>query len=174
MVYKLYIGTKSATLEKVFNGRVPYGTKRLCFLKDMINREEDSLRVSVEILEAVREIEHTIKPPPPLPENATEEDALTRPLEGKVVLRRHINNRLTEQVKTEAPPQSRVHPLPSLCMGFESIQWHMTYAAPHTAHLVCGTHGMLEHRNTQHRHNAPRRAAGVARSFGGRRVFNVA
>mmetsp|Transcript_46485 Transcript_46485/g.116903 ORF Transcript_46485/g.116903 Transcript_46485/m.116903 type:complete len:750 (-) Transcript_46485:172-2421(-) len=100
LVYKLYIGNKSAQCEKVFNGRVPYGTKRLCFLKDQINREEDSLRVSVEILEAVREVEHPIKPAPPPEEGAeeTEEDIRNKPLEGRVVFRRHVNNRLMDQV----------------------------------------------------------------------------
>jgi len=103
LVYKLYIGTKSQQCEKVFNGRVPYGTKRLCFLKDQINREEDSLRVSVEILESVREVEHPIKPPPPVEEGVeeTEEDIRNKPLEGRVVFRRHINNRLGDQVKTQ-------------------------------------------------------------------------
>lgn len=103
LVYKLYIGTKSAQLERVFNGRVPYGTKRLCFLKDQINREEDSLRVSIEILEAVREVEHVIKAPalPAGGEVDGEIDERSKPLEGKVVFRRHLNNRLLEQVKSQ-------------------------------------------------------------------------
>lgn len=101
LVYKLYIGTKSQQLEKIFNGRVPFGTKRLCFLKDQINREEDSLRISVEILEAVREIEHPIKPPPPPEdvEEGEEVDERAKPLEGKVVFRRHLNHRLVDQVR---------------------------------------------------------------------------
>eukprot|EP00416_Gambierdiscus_australes_P013283 CAMPEP_0171135954 /NCGR_PEP_ID=MMETSP0766_2-20121228/130658_1 /TAXON_ID=439317 /ORGANISM="Gambierdiscus australes, Strain CAWD 149" /LENGTH=745 /DNA_ID=CAMNT_0011599471 /DNA_START=12 /DNA_END=2249 /DNA_ORIENTATION=+ len=100
LMYKLYIGKKVATLEKVFNGRVPYGTKRLCFLKDQINREDDSLRVSVEILETVRELEHPVKPPPP-PEDIDEREAAVQPLEGMVIFRRHVNNRIVDQVKKE-------------------------------------------------------------------------
>jgi len=101
LVFKLYIGSRSQQLEKVFNGRVPYGTKRLCFLKDQINREEDSVRISVEILEAVREIEHPIKPPALLDEAGEElkVDERSRPLEGKVVFRRHLNHRLVDQVR---------------------------------------------------------------------------
>jgi len=100
MVYKLFIGKKAATLEKVFNGRVPYGTKRLCFMKDQINREDDTLRISVEVLETVREIEHPVKPPPP-PTDIDELETAVQPLEGMVVFRRHVNNRLIDQVKRE-------------------------------------------------------------------------
>jgi len=103
LVYKLSVGGKSATLEKVFNGRVPYGTKRLCFLRDQVNKEDDTLRVSVEILEAVREIEHPIKPPPPAEngEEVPEELNAAKPLEGLVVFRRHVNNRLMDQVNSQ-------------------------------------------------------------------------
>lgn len=100
LVYKLHIGSKAATLEKVFNGRVPYGTKRLCFLKDQINRENDTLKISVEILEAVREVEHPIKPPPP-PTDLDELELAVAPLEGMLVFKRHMNNRLLDQVKSQ-------------------------------------------------------------------------
>jgi len=84
----------------VFNGRVPYGTKRLCFLKDQVNREDDTLRVSVEILEAVREVELPVEPPPP-PKDPDEAELAVQPLEGAVVFRRHVNNRVFDQVKRE-------------------------------------------------------------------------
>mmetsp|Transcript_60100 Transcript_60100/g.135523 ORF Transcript_60100/g.135523 Transcript_60100/m.135523 type:complete len:750 (-) Transcript_60100:74-2323(-) len=100
LVYKLYVGKKVQTMEKVFNGRVPYGSKRMCFLRDQINREDDTLRVSVEILEAVREVEHPIKPPAP-PQDIDEAELATKALEGIVVFRRHVNNRVVDQVKKE-------------------------------------------------------------------------
>mmetsp|Transcript_10571 Transcript_10571/g.20384 ORF Transcript_10571/g.20384 Transcript_10571/m.20384 type:complete len:756 (-) Transcript_10571:31-2298(-) len=100
LVYKLYIGKKVAVMEKVFNGRVPYGTNRLCFLKDQINREDDTLLVSVEILESVREIESPVEPPP-LPDDPDEAEVAVRPLEGAVVYHRHVNNRVYDQVKRE-------------------------------------------------------------------------
>lgn len=100
LVYRLYIGKKVANLEKVFNGRVPYGTKRLCFLKDQINREDDTLRISVEILESVREMEHPVAPPAP-PTDIDELELSTLPVEGMMVFRRHINNRIFDQVKKE-------------------------------------------------------------------------
>jgi len=128
LVYKLAIGSKSATLEKVFNGRVPFGTKRLCFLRNQINREEDSLRVSLEVLECVREIVHIIEPPPP---PATLEDAKAEqeeiegkgscPLEGSINLRRHWNNRLLDQVKTQVQVmQSRM---------IRRIEWRLEHAS---------------------------------------------
>jgi len=125
LVYKLAIGSKSATLEKVFNGRVPFGTKRICFLRNQINREEDSLRISVEILEAVREIVHIIEPPPP---PASLEDAKKReddpqscPLEGSINIRRHWNNRLLDQVTTQVQiMQSRM---------IRRIEWRLENAS---------------------------------------------
>lgn len=88
VTFRLYIGTKTATFEKVFNGRVPYGAKRLCFLSDEINKEEDVLRVGVEFLEVRRDVEVVVG------ENPEEE-----PLEGSLVYQRNINNRLLEQVE---------------------------------------------------------------------------
>lgn len=107
--YRLYIGNKSATIEKVFNGRVPYGTKRMCWLKDQINRSDNTLKVSVEILESIREIEHPIKPLL-LPQAADGGEAGdskatgAKPdgqLEGRVLFKRHVNHRLLDQVKSE-------------------------------------------------------------------------
>lgn len=100
--YKLYIGGKSQTLEKVFNGRVPYGTKRFCWLREQVNRQEDSLRIGVEILEAVREVEHIIKPPPPREIEGVEGgEVQPDALEGLVLMHRHVNNRMLDQVKTQ-------------------------------------------------------------------------
>lgn len=88
VTFRLYIGTKTATFEKVFHGRVPYGAKRLCFVTDEIEKSEDLLRVGVEILEVRRDIEK------PLGASADDE-----PLEGSLVYQRNINNRLLEQVQ---------------------------------------------------------------------------
>jgi hypothetical protein len=88
VTFRLYIGTKTATFEKVFHGRVPYGAKRLCFVSDEIEKSEDLLRVGVEILEVRRDIEKTL--------GASPDD---EPLEGSIVFQRNINNRLLEQVQ---------------------------------------------------------------------------
>eukprot|EP00442_Polarella_glacialis_P025536 CAMPEP_0115082562 /NCGR_PEP_ID=MMETSP0227-20121206/19982_1 /TAXON_ID=89957 /ORGANISM="Polarella glacialis, Strain CCMP 1383" /LENGTH=769 /DNA_ID=CAMNT_0002470689 /DNA_START=76 /DNA_END=2385 /DNA_ORIENTATION=+ len=108
LVYKLHVGGKSQTMEKVFNGRVPYGTKRFCFMRDQINKEDDTLKIGVEILESVREIEHVVKPPaPPNLEGFTDAQAEielaahAKQLECSLMFRRNVNNRLLEQVKTQ-------------------------------------------------------------------------
>lgn len=90
VTYRLYIGTKTATYEKVFNGRVPYGAKRLCFIADEIEKDEDILRVGVEFLEVIRDIERPLGTAP----GDSEE-----PLEGSLFFHRNINNRLLEQVR---------------------------------------------------------------------------
>jgi len=97
LVYKLSVGSKVQQLEKVFNGRVPFGTRRFCWLKDQINREEDTLRVGVEILESVREVEHTITAPASVMD--TEEDDTS--LEGAVLFHRHVNNRTLALVQQQ-------------------------------------------------------------------------
>jgi hypothetical protein len=74
VTFRLYIGTKTATFEKVFHGRVPYGAKRICFVTDEIEKSEDLLRVGVEFLEVRRDIEK--------PLGAAPDD---EPLEGSIV-----------------------------------------------------------------------------------------
>lgn len=111
LVYKLHCGGKSQTCEKVFNGKVPYGTTRFCWLKDQINREDDTLRIGCEVLEAVREVEHLCKPIlPPTEEElkdatqAEKEQAdklAKKQLPGSLLFRRHVNNRLFDQVKSQ-------------------------------------------------------------------------
>lgn len=69
-------------------GACPMVQKRLCFVNDEIEKDEDLLRVGVEILEVRRDIEKAL--------GASAED---EPLEGSLVYQRNINNRLLEQVQ---------------------------------------------------------------------------
>eukprot|EP00928_Gymnodinium_smaydae_P071020 TRINITY_DN5470_c0_g6_i1.p1 TRINITY_DN5470_c0_g6~~TRINITY_DN5470_c0_g6_i1.p1 ORF type:complete len:756 (+),score=222.14 TRINITY_DN5470_c0_g6_i1:179-2446(+) len=101
LVYRLYVGSKYQTVEKVFNGRIPYGTKRFCFLRDQINRADDTLKVSVEILEAHRAIETIIEQPPEPLEPPPPGIEIEKPLDGMVLFHRHTNNRLMDQVKNQ-------------------------------------------------------------------------
>lgn len=112
VVYKIYIGNKSMVLEKTFNGRVPYGTPRMCWLHEQINKEDDTLRVGIEILEAVREIEHPIKAAPVLMNTIGHDTpavdaantalvAAKQAVEGSMFFKRYINNRLLDQVHSE-------------------------------------------------------------------------
>lgn len=111
--YKLTCGNKTApTMEKTFNGRVPFGTKRFWFIGNEINKEDDTLKVSVEILEAVREVEHLIKPPvspvedkdeeeKTLEEKLLEKQIMEKALDGSLFFQRWCNNRLYDQVKSQ-------------------------------------------------------------------------
>eukprot|EP00927_Polykrikos_kofoidii_P080024 TRINITY_DN7688_c1_g1_i1.p1 TRINITY_DN7688_c1_g1~~TRINITY_DN7688_c1_g1_i1.p1 ORF type:complete len:742 (+),score=146.61 TRINITY_DN7688_c1_g1_i1:98-2323(+) len=108
LVYRLYIGGKYQTVEKMFNGRMPCGTRRLCFLRDQIDQDSGSLRVSVEILECHRQIEHPIRAQKLGGDEAEEEeeDAEEEELDGMIYFHRHINNRLFEQVKQKVDVMS--------------------------------------------------------------------
>jgi hypothetical protein len=133
IVFKLYIGDKSMTLEKTFNGRVPYGTPRLCWLHDQINKEDDTLRIGIEILETIREVEHPIKPAP-IPQESLEQDgilsadaafaareAAKQAADGSLFFKRHITNRLMEQVHREVElMRSRM---------VRSIEWRVQHAS---------------------------------------------
>jgi len=111
--YKLSCGKKTApAIEKTFNGRVPYGTKRFWFLAQEINKEDDTLTISVEIQEAIREVEHVIKPPPlpiedpdgppkSLEQIHLEAEIQEKALEGSIFFQRWTNNRLYDQVKQQ-------------------------------------------------------------------------
>jgi hypothetical protein len=132
LAYKLSCGSKSVVLSKTFNGRVPYGTKRFCFVRDEINRADDTLKVSVEFLEAIREIEHVIKPPPEpivdpnappktLEELQLEQQKKDKALEGSMFFMRTINNRLYDQVKQQ------VHILQSRMV--RKVEWRVENAS---------------------------------------------
>jgi len=102
---RLYVGGKWTTLENVWNERSACGTKRLCFVKDQISSGDDSLRVGIEILELIREVE---QPPLPKAESARTSDEIGMDgkngeslFESSLVCHRHVNNRVLPQVRTE-------------------------------------------------------------------------
>jgi len=104
ITYKLSLGSKTIELQKAFNGRVPYGTQRFCFVKDQIHRETDTLQVSVEILELIKQVDHIVTNPEPAPaeqpaEGEEEVSAEKRPLECTVRFRKNVNNRILDQVR---------------------------------------------------------------------------
>jgi hypothetical protein len=122
MAFKLYIGERAIPLEKKFSGRSPAVSGRMCWLRDQINTDDDTLRVGVEFLEAMREVEYpTRMPPPPLaltgrpPEEidgvmkaiaALEGEEETtqlgeNQLDGSLCYMRHLNHRVLEQVQAQ-------------------------------------------------------------------------
>eukprot|EP00928_Gymnodinium_smaydae_P023914 TRINITY_DN19542_c0_g4_i1.p1 TRINITY_DN19542_c0_g4~~TRINITY_DN19542_c0_g4_i1.p1 ORF type:complete len:744 (+),score=218.34 TRINITY_DN19542_c0_g4_i1:95-2326(+) len=100
LAYRLYIGSRYQSFEKTFNGRMPFGTTRFCYLKDQIDRTNDSLKVSVEVLESHREIEKMIEPecklerPIGLKVDAPEYDGIVR-------FHRYINHQTLDLVKNQ-------------------------------------------------------------------------
>jgi hypothetical protein len=100
LVYRLYVGNKYHTCEKVFTGRVPHGTKRFCFLSDQIKLADDTLTISLEVLEAHRVLDRIVDKPgsDQLAPNGVEAES---PLESTIHFHRNVNNRLNEQVKNQ-------------------------------------------------------------------------
>ncbi|CAJ1441219.1 unnamed protein product [Effrenium voratum] len=142
LVFKLGLGGKCQLLEKRFNGRVPYGTTRLCFFADQINKEDDTLHVSCEILEALRELEAPLQPAAPQPPDwrkALEEQGKPvpevdpavaaagdrsngpQPLEGQLFYSMHINNRLYDQVKDQVESMR--------CRLVKTVEWRIEKAS---------------------------------------------
>eukprot|EP00913_Durusdinium_trenchii_P032043 g30010.t1 len=147
LVFKLGVGSRWQLLEKRFNGRVPYGTTRLCFFVDQINREDDTLSVSCEILEVLRELEAPLQPAAPQPpdwrtmtaprKHALEEQGKEVPevdpaiarvredpplsLEGQLFYSMHINNRLYDQVKEQVDSMR--------CRLVKTVEWKIDKAS---------------------------------------------
>eukprot|EP00439_Symbiodinium_sp_Y106_P056246 s1914_g7.t2 len=141
LVYKLAVGSKSQLLEKKFNGRVPYGTTRLCFFTDQISKEDDTLRVSCEVLETLRELEAPVQPAAPQPPDwrksllaegkpVPEVDAVVaasrdqggpEPLEGQLLYSMHINNRLLDLVKDQVETMK--------CRMVRTVEWRIEHAS---------------------------------------------
>eukprot|EP00929_Paragymnodinium_shiwhaense_P055284 TRINITY_DN27706_c0_g1_i3.p1 TRINITY_DN27706_c0_g1~~TRINITY_DN27706_c0_g1_i3.p1 ORF type:complete len:724 (-),score=228.40 TRINITY_DN27706_c0_g1_i3:378-2549(-) len=71
MHFRLHVGKKYETLDQSFSAHMPASTNRFCWIKDQIDPLDDTLRVSVEILESHRRIDHIIEAPlyPPAVEN---------------------------------------------------------------------------------------------------------
>lgn len=113
IIFRLYVGSRSQVLERKFNGRVPYSSARLGFIQNHIEQEDDCVRVGIEILEVVRELEYQLQAPKAsgFDELITEMveggaqggDPLDPPLPGSdipnmLVYHMHVNHRVYDQV----------------------------------------------------------------------------
>eukprot|EP00927_Polykrikos_kofoidii_P080944 TRINITY_DN7799_c0_g2_i1.p1 TRINITY_DN7799_c0_g2~~TRINITY_DN7799_c0_g2_i1.p1 ORF type:complete len:838 (-),score=135.87 TRINITY_DN7799_c0_g2_i1:107-2461(-) len=98
LVCKLFIGSMSAQLHHTFDGSTPLSTGRMnCFMKDQIQKQEDTLCVGIEILEAVREVRNLPRPP-----SADRQRQRTGELvEGPLISHRHLNHRTMELVQEQ-------------------------------------------------------------------------
>lgn len=123
IVYRLFIGDRvSASIEKKFNGRVPYGTERICFFRDQVNKEENTLRVGVEILELKRELEHVVRKPVPVEGKEVEPPPVSNLTpEGSILFSRSINFRVAEEVEHQIElMKSRM---------IRKIEWRLEHAS---------------------------------------------
>lgn len=118
LAVKLFIGERAIPLDKKFTGTEPLGTGRFCFLKDSINEEDGTLRLGVDFLEAMREVEYANRlPPPPMSITGkcpgTEIEGVNRKiaeiegemaevdenhLAGSLCFMRHLSHRVIDQV----------------------------------------------------------------------------
>eukprot|EP00746_Dinoflagellata_sp_MGD_P003839 gnl/MRDRNA2_/MRDRNA2_107439_c0_seq1.p1 gnl/MRDRNA2_/MRDRNA2_107439_c0~~gnl/MRDRNA2_/MRDRNA2_107439_c0_seq1.p1 ORF type:complete len:874 (+),score=175.93 gnl/MRDRNA2_/MRDRNA2_107439_c0_seq1:71-2692(+) len=115
--FKVWIGSKSAMLERVFDGRAPHGSKRICMLAEEIDRNEGSLRVAVEIMEVWTQTRRSL--------TATDNCRL----ESTFTVQKHIR---APDYK-DALTQKLVRPAHMLNAGCEPvgrrIEWHLPNAS---------------------------------------------
>lgn len=151
LAFKAFIGDRAMPLDKKFNGLSPASTGRMCWLNEAINKEDGTLRVGVEFLEAMREVEYPSRmPPPPLsltgkaPEEIDgvmkaiaalageeeEKEPDENSLPGSMCYMRHLSNRVMEQVKEQVSGmESRM---------IRKIQWLVQNASKLREHFQWG------------------------------------
>jgi len=128
MHYRLFVGDKSANLDHEFSERCSHGTRRICYAKDQISAADDTLRVGVELLEAIMEIDNQS---PVLRQGDTDESPADGESDdrqviddgdlGSLLFHRHVNNRLVPQMRTEVERmQSRM---------VRRIEWNVEQAS---------------------------------------------
>jgi len=119
---RFYAGEKWVTMEKAQYLDGPIGAKRMGVLQDHINLEDDTLRVGVEILEAIQEVgqEDLIKAiQSEEPDHAAcDEAALYQTSE--LLFHRHINHRVLSQVRKEVDKMQ--------CKMVKRVEWLLTEA----------------------------------------------
>jgi len=98
LVCKLYVGRASATYTHTFDGGAPCGATRFgCFFRDQIG-QDDTLKVGIEILEAVREVENLPRPQSP---GGSSRKRNGEVLDGPVMSHRYLNHRTLELVQNQ-------------------------------------------------------------------------
>eukprot|EP00928_Gymnodinium_smaydae_P071011 TRINITY_DN5470_c0_g1_i1.p1 TRINITY_DN5470_c0_g1~~TRINITY_DN5470_c0_g1_i1.p1 ORF type:complete len:839 (+),score=196.04 TRINITY_DN5470_c0_g1_i1:85-2601(+) len=95
LVCKLCIGEAFEQVNHTFDGTSPCKSRPICYLRDQINREDDTLKVSLEILESVREVENLKRP------WSMEAEGARPVLDGPVTSHRYLNHRTLELVQTQ-------------------------------------------------------------------------
>jgi len=95
LVFKLCIGSVSVRLSHTFDGTLPCSTKQLCIVAEQTSVEDDSLQISIEVIEAISTVEcHSGNL-----QNSREE--ASRELESIVVSHRYLNHGTLDLVHEE-------------------------------------------------------------------------
>jgi len=119
LVSQVFVGSASVQLQHSFDGEGPCSTGFLCFLEDQVCQDDDTLRVGVDILEAVREVEHR---PRPQSAGATGygRGGDSR-VEGSILTHRYLNHRTLDLVRNQVElMQSRM---------VRRIEWRLEQAS---------------------------------------------
>jgi hypothetical protein len=103
MHYRLMVGEKWSTCEKLFKDRSCHGIRKLAKLEEQINKEDDTLRVGVELLETINEMDaesYALRDADD-EEHAATDEVVDAPNLGSMMFHRHVNHRLVPQIRTE-------------------------------------------------------------------------
>eukprot|EP00930_Biecheleria_cincta_P050085 TRINITY_DN35265_c0_g1_i1.p1 TRINITY_DN35265_c0_g1~~TRINITY_DN35265_c0_g1_i1.p1 ORF type:complete len:802 (-),score=175.18 TRINITY_DN35265_c0_g1_i1:112-2517(-) len=109
---RFFAGDKWVTVDKGSHTEGPIGVKRMGYLEDHIDTESNTVRVGVEILEAIKDFSEQAKVSPtltmgvdggeePVPSPSDRQVRGVLPFEGTLSFHRHINHRVLPQVRKE-------------------------------------------------------------------------
>lgn len=102
LVFRLYVGGACVDLQHSFRNLQPCSTGPLFDLSEHVNREEDTLSLGLEILEAVREVELPSRLTPLCDAGVDGTCGFPwRRVEGSVVSHRHLNHRTLDLVQDQ-------------------------------------------------------------------------
>mmetsp|Transcript_25513 Transcript_25513/g.79539 ORF Transcript_25513/g.79539 Transcript_25513/m.79539 type:complete len:768 (+) Transcript_25513:41-2344(+) len=116
LIFRLSVGEHTVQLEHRFSGEEPFTSDRVCFLKDEVNADDDSLRVGIEVLEAVSQPPDTRSFRGP-----SDDDDRGACVEADMTVYRYLNNRVLELV------QDRVDGMSSRMV--RRIEWRIEQAS---------------------------------------------
>lgn len=120
---RFFAGEKWVTMEKAQNQDGPIGAKRMGLLQDHISLEDDTLRVGVEILEAIQEVgeEALVKAIQTEEQGFVPLDDVIQPYgSSELLFQRHINHRVLSQVRKEVDKMQ--------CKMVKRVEWLLTEA----------------------------------------------
>jgi len=94
---RLFVGDRSAIVEKDYEERVAHGTKRMGFVADHVRVEDDSLVVGGEFLEAIRKVEAIL----PKRDAKLYGEKPCLPMSGNLLYQYHFNHRTLPIIRKE-------------------------------------------------------------------------